>query len=220
MSQTFSSRDVDFKNQTFCRWTLGGNPSGTFSLFVTRPMSVYQQGAQSMCMNVKWEAAEVGSPCCDWWVRKSLRKLFTLAGKRINDRKLCRWWETQGRTETAAGTDCDGSWDNSRLFSCIFNKLCCFHSMHQFSSCSPEKQNMGLCPAHSPPPPPQKNKHAVIYLRLLLTFCAKSSRWASKSPLSFTVALFFPSRIVHIQCEQHVAAKWPWLQVLIPRGLQ
>lgn len=70
------------------------------------------------------------------------------------------------------------------------------------------------------PPTKIENKHAAIDLRPLLTFCVISSWWASKSPLSFTVALFFPSRIAHIQCEQHVAAKWPWLQVLIPRALQ
>lgn len=32
----------------------------------------------------------------------------------------------------------------------------------------------------------------------------------------FCLWSFFPSRIVHIQCEQHVAAELPWLQVLVP----
>lgn len=39
-------------------------------------------------------------------------------------------------------------------------------------------------------------------------------------PLSPLIFFFFPSCIVHIHCEQHVVAKLPWLQVLVPEVMQ
>lgn len=103
------------------------------------------------------------------WLQR-VRKLFTLAGKQINDRKLHRWWETKGRTEIAAGADCDGFWDNSRLFSCTFNKLCCFCNMYQMPSLQSWKIEYGYTPQNI-----HKNKHAIIDLRPLLikAFCAE-----------------------------------------------